>query len=62
MINKYQKHEFCRDVECEGLRSDLNGDKTQCPYYAEYCLKTAKEFHDWLKNKGFKITKEGEGE
>ena len=51
---KYKDHEFCKSTgclwyHCSGCKSD--GKK---------CVKTAKEFHKWLKGTGYKIVKGGE--
>jgi hypothetical protein len=50
---EYQKHEFCRAMECENLynqKSCTIHDPAGCPL-------TAKEFHCWLKGDGYKIVK-----
>ena len=52
MFRKYQKYEFCKDSECRCLINDKcieNDDK--------FCIRTAKEFHKWLKLKGFELFK-----
>jgi hypothetical protein len=46
---EYQKYEFCKDVECTALEYNA------CNAYV--CYKTAKHFHKWLKQHGYKIVK-----
>jgi len=46
-MNKYQKYEFCSDIEC--LSFELGACQN-----AE-CSHTAKEFHHWLSENGFEI-------
>lgn len=51
-INKnqlYQSKEFCKSVRCAAL------DMDKCK--AHKCLKTAKEFHNWLNENNFCISK-----
>lgn len=50
---EYQKHEFCRAVNCEDL-----SDNNFCESDTTTCCHTAKEFHSWLQRNGFKIVKE----
>ena len=51
---EYQKYEFCRDVECEHLYN-----QKKCVVSQDiHCGYTAKEFHHWLKENGYKIAKE----
>ncbi len=52
-MKKYRKYEFCKAIKCEGLRGMM--DNPCCPYYPEHCLKTAKEFHEWLQQNLFII-------
>lgn len=47
--DEYQKYEFCKDVECTALEHGV------CNAYV--CHKTAKHFHQWLKQNGYKIIK-----
>lgn len=51
---EYDDHEFCKDIKCK--YSDFSG----CQLRVNPCVKTAKEFHKWLKADGFKIVKDGE--
>jgi hypothetical protein len=48
----YQKHEFCEADAC--AFADI---KDSCPLKPEDCKRTAKEFHDWLKDNRYKIVK-----
>lgn len=50
---EYQKHEFCKAVNCEDL-----SDNNFCESNTTTCCHTAKEFHRWLQRNGFKIVKE----
>jgi hypothetical protein len=50
---EYQKHEFCRDVDCENI---YNQKSCVVPHDV-HCSFTAKEFHHWLKDNGYKIVK-----
>jgi hypothetical protein len=43
---EYDDHEFCKDIKCK--YSDFSG----CQLRVNPCVKTAKEFHKWLKAKG----------
>ena len=69
MAREYEKREFC-NAECP-LQQFLINDFILgcCPEVSknlrkiickEYCVKSAWDFHDWLKRKGFKIIKEDE--
>jgi hypothetical protein len=49
---EYQKHEFCRSVKCLDFRNGKCWAQVD-----EDCLMTAKEFHHWLKENGFKVVK-----
>lgn len=48
-VEEYKNHEFCKDVECTALEYN-----TCSPVI---CHKTAKHFHKWLKQHGYKIVK-----
>jgi hypothetical protein len=51
---EYQKYEFCRDMECDNLYNQAScvvDDPAGCPL-------TAKEFHCWLKENGYRIVKD----
>jgi hypothetical protein len=44
--------EFCRDMDCEYLYKQKS-----CVVYKIYCTHTAKEFHHWLRDNGYRIVK-----
>lgn len=48
-VEEYKKHEFCKDVKCTALEYN-----TCSPVI---CHKTAKHFHRWLEQNGYKIIK-----
>lgn len=50
---EYRKYEFCENVGCPTIK---NGGK--CRIEPSMCWCTAKEFHHWLNENGFKIVKE----
>jgi glycine/serine hydroxymethyltransferase len=56
-MREYQKHEFCESVKCKAIAYSLN-NTPQCGRYSDTCIKTAKQFHQWLKANGFKIVKD----
>lgn len=47
---EYKDHEFCKDVECGAF------DNGRC-HARQCCYRTAKHFHRWLKQNGYKIIK-----
>jgi hypothetical protein len=49
-IQKYKNKEFCKSIQCSALSK-----KDKCK--VDGCLKTAKEFHHWLNENNFCITK-----
>ena len=51
---EHQKYEFCMAIKCQDLVKDkcVLGDD-----YHSFCCATAKEFHHWLKENGYKILK-----
>ena len=51
MPKKYKKYEFCKNVKCFYHDDHLN----KC--LGMSCIKTAKEFHKWLKKNNFEIVK-----
>jgi hypothetical protein len=51
---EYQKYGFCRDIGC------AYAPPSGCKMDAPGCVRTAKEFHHWLKENGYRIVK-GEG-
>jgi UDP-N-acetyl-D-mannosaminuronic acid transferase (WecB/TagA/CpsF family) len=51
---EYQKYEFCRDMECDNLYNQAS-----CVVDDPYgCVFTAREFHHWLKENGYRIVKD----
>ena len=55
-MKEYQDHEFCNDILCDAISSH-----NQCickEIYWKDCIHTAKEFHKWLKDMGYKIIKD----
>lgn len=55
---RYKNKEFCKSVKCKKLVQNTI-DKTHC--YCEMhgggCVKTAKEFHNWLNENNFCLLK-----
>ena len=49
---EYGKYEFCRDIGC--VYAPPNGCKIDAPG----CVRTAKEFHHWLKENGYRIVRD----
>lgn len=56
-MREYQKYEFCESVKCKALAYSLS-NTPQCGRYSDTCIKTAKQFHQWLVDNGFKIVKD----
>lgn len=52
---EYEEYEFCKDVRCPSFLLCLQESDT----LIVDCVMTAKEYHKWLKEKGFKIIKGG---
>lgn len=50
---EYQKYEFCKAVNCPVIKN-----QSTCEIGSIMCIRTAKEFHLWLKDNGYKIVKE----
>ena len=48
-MREYKKYEFCKAFKCPALKDNL------CRTDPEVCVFSAKEFHHWLKENGFKI-------
>lgn len=48
---RYKNKEFCIDIKC----NKLSLDKTNCTYKG--CIKSAKDFHHWLNENNFCISK-----
>jgi hypothetical protein len=48
---EYQKHEFCQDIGC------AYAPPSGCKMDAPGCVRTAKEFHNWLKENGYRIVR-----
>lgn len=57
MQTEYQKYEYCRDIGCP-MYSPHSG---RCTMDTE-CIESARDFHGWLENHGYKIVKEDVGE
>lgn len=58
-MKEYQKHEFCREVGCEQLKENtVYPGNFYCKRRQEGCTKTAKQFHKWLENNGYTISKD----
>ena len=58
---EYEKCEFCKQIKCECLipESEELGIPISCNFsHDKDCIYTAREFHHWLKENGFKIIKE----
>ena len=58
MKREYAKHEFCKSVNCSCYLcpSETHNIAGGCCFEnAGDCIKTAKEFHMWLKGNGFNI-------
>lgn len=49
---EYRKYEFCEDIDCIGMRHGKCSVKGP-----NECICTAKDFHHWLNENGFKIVK-----
>jgi hypothetical protein len=53
---EYQKHEFCRDMECRYLKNETCVEPLVRPDVTPYgCPFTAKGFHHWLKENGYRM-------
>ena len=52
-MKQYQSREYCKDVRCPSMEM-LPGDKKlhSCKSCGSY------QFHQWLKDNGYKISKE----
>jgi len=48
-IETYKSKEFCKSIKCTGLKKGKCIDSS--------CIKTAKEFHHWLIENNFCISK-----
>ena len=61
---EYKDREFCKSTECRAYIKEREGGPfplcalTGNPHLD--CIKTAKEFHKWLKENGYRIVKDGE--
>jgi hypothetical protein len=55
MSMKYKAYDFCKAVDCESLT--VEGICFYKSKAAHVCNRTAKEFHQWLKENGFEIFK-----
>ena len=54
-MRQYEKYEYCKSIQCPDLQSCAA--IYFCDNTADYCRRTAKEFHHWLKENGFQIVK-----
>jgi hypothetical protein len=58
IVREYQRHEFCQAMECQDL---INvGKKSElCSVGDNFhvCCRTAKHFHNWLKENGYRIVR-----
>jgi len=54
---EYKKYEFCKDVKCTQyeIKKRRIEYKMSCEREIFGCSKTAKEFHEWLKENNYKI-------
>lgn len=52
-ITPYPNYTFCKAVNCPVIK-----DKFICEIGSIMCIRTAKEFHCWLTDNGYKIIKE----
>ena len=57
---EYQDYEFCKAVECSELIKPY--DKLDSKCNLSECVKTAKEFHEWLNSNGYRIVKREQNE
>jgi len=55
-MREYQKYEFCKAVKCPDL---MKGRCILGKDYPSFCVYSAKSFHKWLEENGFKIIKDG---
>ena len=53
-MKEYKKYEFCKSVGCIELTKK---EPIKCGAVYK-CVYTAREFHRWLKNNGYKILKD----
>jgi len=53
-LQEYGKHEFCREIWCEHLYNL----KTCAVGQDMHCSFTAKEFHRWLLDNGYRVVKD----
>jgi len=54
---KYQKYEYCKDVNCPCYIRGTKDLQVLPNCIASDCVMTAKDFHHWLKENGFEIIK-----
>lgn len=58
MSREYRKYEFCKSVGCYYYYPNNRFEAENCSVpNMSICPYTAKEFHKWLKENGFKIFK-----
>lgn len=59
MKEEYKKLEFCIDVSCQHYWPESTHCQEHCGVNNKSnCNFTAKEFHHWLKDNGYKIVKD----
>ena len=54
-MKQYQSREYCKDINCivqNGIESNMEGVGIYCQKCEAY------KFHQWLKDNGYKISKE----
>jgi hypothetical protein len=53
-MSEHEPGDFCRDIGCPVQKCIDDGMVTR-DRCRESCIKTAREFHEWLKKNGYKI-------
>lgn len=63
MQDEYCKYDFCKSIGCSGLQK-VEGTVAgyKCYQYSYNCLHSAKAFHHWLEEQGYKIVRETDNE
>ncbi|MFP4662694.1 MAG: hypothetical protein ACLFPF_10910 [Halanaerobiales bacterium] len=61
-MQKYKSREYCRDIECPTQKileeADRVGNRDSVRLYLKNCKRCkAYQFHQWLQEKGYDITK-----
>jgi len=57
MEKTYKDYEFCKDVECP-IYFFVKDDPKFKQICRKHCVRSAKEFHKWLKKNKYKIIKD----